>query len=532
MSQRKSHEQFVVELGTVNPNIEVLGNYVKGSNPVQCRCKVCGHVWMSRPNNLLSGFGCPVCGVKKRSKAQQKTKEEFLQEMAKIDPTIQVVGEYCGAQKRVQCACRECGHTWSPLATNLLAGKGCPVCSKKKAGNKRMRTNDEFVAVVKKLNPTIVVLEQFHGNSEKLRCSCAVCGYSWRPLPSVLLRGSGCPRCAGNERYTTAEFERKLKKINPYVSLLGRYQRTNEPILCRCELCGHEWQSTPNRLLHGIGCPGCRHSATSFFEQVVYRTLILILGEKNVISHDRETVGYELDIFVPSMKLALEPGSWKWHKNMVDRDVEKRKLCAEMGIRLITIYTDYNETESPFYNDCLTTQRTFGLDKEYAELKSFLSTLLVLCGIECDITESQFNSITNEAYLASRRKSTQLFKMELETVLPSVILLSEYKGALNDISCKCRRCGYEWITQPHSLLAGHGCMQCAAKERGLTFRKSPQEFERELCEINPQIILLTQYIDSKTTIHCKCAICGHEWKQLPASLKKGRGCPICRRRKQ
>lgn len=532
MSSRKSHEQFVAELEKVQPDIEVLGNYVKGREPVQCRCKVCGHIWTPMPNNLLSGYGCPVCGLEKRSKAQQKTKDEFRREMAEIDPTIGIVGEYCGAQKRIQCTCRECGHTWNPLATNLLAGKGCPVCSKKKAGNKRMRTNDEFAVAVKRLNPTIIVHEEYHGNTERLRCSCEVCGFSWMPLPSVLLRGSGCPRCAGNERYTTAEFRRKLKKINPYILLLGEYKKTSEPILCKCELCGHEWQITPNSLLHGNGCPECRHSATSFFEQMVYGTLALALGQDNVIPHDRDTIGYELDIVVPSMKLALEPGSWKWHKDLVGRDSEKRKLCAEKGIRLITVYTDYNETEPPFCNDCLTTQRTFGLDKEYPQLKSFLKDLLDLCGIVFDITEAELNSVAKEAYAASRRKSTQFFKAQLEKVLPEVILLSEYRGALNDISCKCNKCGYEWISQPHSLLAGHGCMQCAVKERSVRFRKSPHEFEQELHKIHPKIVLLTQYVDSKTTIRCKCAICGHEWTQLPACLKKGRGCPICRRNKQ
>lgn len=68
MSRKKTHEEFVDELNKVNPNIEVLGEYVNNRTGIHCKCKVCGfdtyiddRKWTPTPNHLLQGKGCPQC---------------------------------------------------------------------------------------------------------------------------------------------------------------------------------------------------------------------------------------------------------------------------------------------------------------------------------------------------------------------------------------------------------------------------------------------------------------------------------------
>ena len=525
---KKSHEKFVTDLQKVNPNIRVIGRYTKSKDPILCECLLCGHKWSSKANNLLTGYGCPECGISKRANSQRKTTESFIAEMMHIDSSIEIIGEYQGAQKPVKCRCAKCGLIWDPLPTNLLAKKGCHFCSKKEAGKRRMRTHDEFISALEAINPNLIVHEKYHGNSQKLQCSCKICGFSWLARPSSILKGVGCPRCAGNERYTQEAFVSKLQEINPYIKVLGEYKKAGYPIKCKCLICNHEWSPTPNRLLRRGGCPKCCHTTTSFFEQILYEVLVMALGEDKVLFHDHIAIEKELDIYIPSMKLAIEPGSWRWHKDKLVNDTMKRETCSKKGIRLVTIYTDYNEEVPPFKNDCLVSSKTFGLEQDYDALKCIVRELLELCNIFVSITEYQWNGLVDTAYLNSRRKTTIAFIEEMDAILPDVIILSEYTGALNNIQCKCRKCGNVWTTQPHNLLSGHGCKPCAASKRGKQSRKKPEVYEAELKAIHPEIILLTPYINSKEKISCKCSLCGHEWSGLPASLKKGKGCPRCK----
>lgn len=46
-------------------------------------------------------------------------------------------------------------------------------------------------------------------------------------------------------------------------------------------------------------------------------------------------------------------------------------------------------------------------------------------------------------------------------------------------------------------------------------------------EINSNIEFLSEYITSKTKIHCKCKIDGYEWYPQPSNLLQGQGCPKC-----
>ena len=88
MSKRKTHEQFVKELQETNPLIEVLGTYQTALTQIQVRCSLCGKIWETKPNSLLSGNGCPECGKKKIGDALRKSNRVFLEELALANPMI------------------------------------------------------------------------------------------------------------------------------------------------------------------------------------------------------------------------------------------------------------------------------------------------------------------------------------------------------------------------------------------------------------------------------------------------------------
>jgi hypothetical protein len=71
------------------------------------------------------------------------------------------------------------------------------------------------------------------------------------------MKGSGCPRCGGQERYTTKTFKKTYQsKHGEDVTIIGEYVNSKTNIDCKCS-CGATWSATPNNLMTGSGCPNC-----------------------------------------------------------------------------------------------------------------------------------------------------------------------------------------------------------------------------------------------------------------------------------
>lgn len=65
------------------------------------------------------------------SKGRNKgyTNEEFLQKVkAKLD-YIEVLDEYKGSKTKVRYKCLKCGYISSAIASSLILGHGCPICT-------------------------------------------------------------------------------------------------------------------------------------------------------------------------------------------------------------------------------------------------------------------------------------------------------------------------------------------------------------------------------------------------------------------
>lgn len=61
-----------------------------------------------------------------------------------------------------------------------------------------------------------------------------------------------------SRKTTTSEFIRRLNEVNPNIEVLGDYSGALNHILCKCKICGHEWDTaTPAKLLSGRKCPIC-----------------------------------------------------------------------------------------------------------------------------------------------------------------------------------------------------------------------------------------------------------------------------------
>lgn len=82
MAKKKTHEEFVEEIFNLNSNIKVLGEYKTTQTKIECKCLVCENVWYVKPNKLLSGRGCPICG-EKRCRISKRMKHEDFEKKGK-----------------------------------------------------------------------------------------------------------------------------------------------------------------------------------------------------------------------------------------------------------------------------------------------------------------------------------------------------------------------------------------------------------------------------------------------------------------
>ena len=187
--KNKTTEYFINEMKEINPNIEILGEYVNSKTKIKCRCKIDGYEWEAIPNNLLSGQGCQKCGVKSRVEKQTKNHENFLEEMKEINENIEILGEYVNTRTKIKCKCKLDGYEWEATPNSLLSERGCPKCVGK------YKTTEEFKQEMKEINNNIEILGEYINSATKIKCKCKLDGYEFQMIPSNLLKGQGCPKC-------------------------------------------------------------------------------------------------------------------------------------------------------------------------------------------------------------------------------------------------------------------------------------------------------------------------------------------------
>ena len=413
-----------------------------------------------------------------------------------------------------------------------MDGHGCPKC-----GGSHYKTHEEYVKELRHKFPNLEVIGRYVSDSKRIRVRCRVCGHERQAIANSLLRqnkgGANCPNCAGTKKLTQEEFAARLAKISPDITIIGEYRNMDTGVEVECSLCGHRWSPTAASLVHAkSGCPKCHHGATSVMEQFIYQAFTYMLGSDAVLSRDR-SLGIELDVYIPELKLAVEPGSWFWHEGKLADDEGKRKTCESRGIRLITLYDQCPLEEPPFGANCLVYDYPLASEKGMTTLKSFVCKIMEEYALDADFTDEDWEAVGRRARLSSRRMTTKEFKERLMAVSPSIEPLSDYIDSKTRVHCRCRDCGHEWRTAPGNLLHQQTkCPHCAHRKKSIDrvpATMGADEFIVSLASLNPGIELIGGFYGLSERSGFRCAVCGREWTASSRVLLAGSGCPSCRK---
>lgn len=296
----------------------------------------------------------------------QRTNDEFLREMKENNRKVKVLGEYTKARNKIEVQCVDCGYIWKAEAYSLLKGHACPKCRYKIIAQKKIELGKKsFLDKIYTINPYIRIKSEYVKSSEKIIVECLKCGNDFPISPNNLLRGKGCPRCAGKYRITHLEFIEKMKEINPNIEILSEYKSTHSSVKCRCKKDGCIWYAPPHNLLKYSGCPICSSSkGENRIAAFLYKNNYEYIAQK--IFDDLRGVrkGHlSYDFFIPSKNILIEYQGQQ-HERPVDflhmgqkyaeehfilqkkHDELKRKYAKQHNITMLEIwYWDFDNIE-------------------------------------------------------------------------------------------------------------------------------------------------------------------------------------------
>ena len=441
-----------------------------------------------------------------------------------------------GSEKKVWWKCSK-GHEWQASISHRNQGRGCPYCS----GRKTLKGYNDLQTI----NPAVAKEWNYEKNNGltpadvtpnsdiKAWWKCSE-GHEWQATIGSRHKGSGCPYCSGRK---TLKGYNDLKTINPAVAKEWNYERngdlnpehftasSNNKVWWKCSK-GHEWQTTINSRNDGCGCPVCSSERKTSFPE--YAIVYYLKKHGLEAIHTYKEKGYELDIFIPSKKVAIEYDGYLWHKNRTKHDLDKNQKCLNDGIKLYRIREGLhrlNDSSLDYVVHKTQKDLSFVLEKVLSEI--------IGMGILIDLNRDAI-VIENLRELTEKENSLLFSNPEIAkewNYEKNGNLKPEHFASNSNkkVWWKCNK-GHEWQSKISHRNNGIGCPYCS-NQNVLKGYNDLQTLNPILAnewdydkngEITPDMVTL----GSTRKVWWKCSE-GHEWQAVINNRSKGRGCPYC-----
>ena len=194
--------------------------------------------------------------------SKRKTHEEFMLEIHNLNPNYTIIGQYIDSKTKIKCKCNICENEWDALPNNLLKGQGCIVCANRRSGDKRRKTNEQFLLELTSITDTIIPLETYKGALKKILVKCTECGNQWYVEPHSLLQGKGCNVCSSirggmKQRKSHSQFVDELYEKYPTLIVNSEYTTMHNKVNFTCSVCHNTFDRMARDVFYNGGCPIC-----------------------------------------------------------------------------------------------------------------------------------------------------------------------------------------------------------------------------------------------------------------------------------
>lgn len=299
---------------------------------------------------ILRGDGCPKCNGKGMDKELFVHKANIIHNNEYIYDDFEFVNKK--TKGRIYCCKHEIYFYQSP--EKHLMGHGCPKCRYEKSAKNKTKTTDLFITQSKNIfGDTYDYHKTLYERDDKKVCIiCPVHGEFWQ-TPSNHLQGQGCPKC-GRERTTNSsrinfdEFVKHARMVHgdKYEYIRDSYTKASDDVAIICPIHGKFIQKGTNHTCLRQGCPKCSNQQ-SISEDEIYDFIKNEVLIEDVQKRVRNIIPpNELDIYIPSKKIAIEYNGLIWHSEKFKLNetatyhLNKTEECKKIGITLIHIFED------------------------------------------------------------------------------------------------------------------------------------------------------------------------------------------------
>ena len=398
-----------------------------------------------------------------------------------------------GSNKQVWWKCSICGNEWlAQISQRTIRGTGCPQCARQKRAYNRSKTILEnkgglnIPLLLKEwdyaANGDLLPNQVTSGSGKIVGWVCSECGYKWKA--KILDRaktGRGCPCCANavvvagvNDLATTHPELAKEWDCEKNISLTPQSvtHGTGKKVYWLCPK-GHSYQATVLHRTSGTNCPICNSGRQTSFAEQAFLFYIKKLHPDAISRYtDIFDNGMELDIYIPTYKIAIEYDGVFWHKNNRKREELKYQICRKNSIKLVRI-KESNDICPEGIAD-----RIYHADN--LDNKRILNGLIinVLQDLEmwimsCRIRPVDVNVFRDEFEI--RKYMTELKSGSLKELRPDLanewcfekngdLLPTMFTlGSYQKVWWKCSSCGNIWRTSIGHRVKGTGCNVCYRK---------------------------------------------------------------------
>lgn len=137
-TRTKTHAWYTEKVQKLSPQIRVLEEYKGMRIPISHKCLKHNIIWNATPDNILHGCGCKECGKERIRIKNRMSYDEYISRLASVNPDIICIKDYQYATHPALHKCLKDGFEWYALPSQILDGRGCPICRKSK-GEKQIR---------------------------------------------------------------------------------------------------------------------------------------------------------------------------------------------------------------------------------------------------------------------------------------------------------------------------------------------------------------------------------------------------------
>ena len=368
------------------------------------------------------------------------------------------------------------------------------------------------------------------GSSKKVWWKCNN-DHEWLAKIYHTNKGHGCPYCSGRD---AIKGKNDLQTTNPVLASEWNYEKnenlrpdavtanSGQKVWWKCHR-GHEWQAVIGSRNKGCGCPVCNSERRTSFPE--YALMYYLEKYDLEVIHSYNEKGYELDIYIPSRNIAIEYDGYFWHKNKVQKDLDKNQKCKKDGIKLYRI----REKLFPLNDSSIDYVVRNNLQEIFELVLSEIIGKRIDINLERDtikIENLREHLEKDNSFLLTNPETAKEWNYEKNGNLkPEYVSANSGKT----VWWKCQK-GHEWKSTVDNRNKGYGCPYCA--------NKKVLKGYNDLGTTNPILAMEWNYerngnlkpedvsANSKQKVWWKCNS-GHEWQAVISSRNTGCRCPYC-----